>query len=142
MTKARVHVLSASITCRDGRGGRRPLRCRARSSLEVFLSREGQPSVPTLYGLFRERLAERETFDMYGVNFEGIPIPSVCSCPKTGPAGRSERITCNLISTKCRTPTDQSHSSVSTSSLQLVFNASPVSRLLKSALFCACDRSA
>ena len=51
--------------------------------LKVFLSREGQPSVPTLYGLFRGAdWQERETFDMYGVNFEGHPHPKRLLMPE------------------------------------------------------------
>ena len=46
--------------------------------LKVFLSREGEPSLPSLYGLFRGAdWQERETFDMFGIHFEGHPIPSV-----------------------------------------------------------------
>ena len=51
--------------------------------LKVFLSREGQPSVPTLYGLFRGAdWQERETFDMYGINFEGHPHPKRLLMPE------------------------------------------------------------
>ena len=51
--------------------------------LKVFLSREGQPSVPTLYGLFRGAdWQERETFDMYGIQFEGHPHPKRLLMPE------------------------------------------------------------
>ena len=44
--------------------------------LKVFLSREGTPSLPSIYGLFRGAdWQERETFDMYGIEFEGHPHP-------------------------------------------------------------------
>ena len=51
--------------------------------LKVFLSREGQPSVPTLYGLFRGAdWQERETFDMFGISFEGHPHPKRLLMPE------------------------------------------------------------
>lgn len=51
--------------------------------LKVFLSREGQPSVPSLYGLFRGAdWQERETFDMYGIQFEGHPHPKRLLMPE------------------------------------------------------------
>ena len=44
--------------------------------LKVFLSRNGDLTVPSLYSLFRGAdWQERETFDMYGVNFKGHPHP-------------------------------------------------------------------
>ncbi len=45
--------------------------------LKVFLSREGEPSLPSIYGLFRGAdWQERETFDMFGIHFEGHPHPT------------------------------------------------------------------
>ena len=42
--------------------------------LKVFLDRNGDLTVPSLYSLFRGAdWQERETFDMYGVNFKGHP---------------------------------------------------------------------
>lgn len=44
--------------------------------IKVFLSRESTPSLPSIYGLFRGAdWQERETFDMYGIQFEGHPHP-------------------------------------------------------------------
>ena len=51
--------------------------------LKVFLSRDGQPSVPSLYGLFRGAdWQERETFDMFGIQFEGHPHPKRLLMPE------------------------------------------------------------
>ncbi len=51
--------------------------------LKVFLSRDGQPSIPSLYGLFRGAdWQERETFDMFGINFEGHPHPKRLLMPE------------------------------------------------------------
>ena len=51
--------------------------------LKVFLSREGLPSIPSLYGLFRGAdWQERETFDMFGINFEGHPHPKRLLMPE------------------------------------------------------------
>ena len=51
--------------------------------LKVFLSREGEPSIPSLYGLFRGAdWQERETFDMFGINFEGHPHPKRLLMPE------------------------------------------------------------
>ena len=51
--------------------------------LKVFLSREGTPSIPSLYGLFRGAdWQERETFDMYGITFEGHPHPKRLLMPE------------------------------------------------------------
>ena len=45
--------------------------------LKVFLARDGDLKVPSLYSLFRGAdWQERETFDMYGVNFNGHPFQS------------------------------------------------------------------
>jgi NAD(P)H-quinone oxidoreductase subunit J len=51
--------------------------------LKVFLSREGTPSLPSIYGLFRGAdWQERETFDMYGIEFEGHPHPKRLLMPE------------------------------------------------------------
>ena len=51
--------------------------------LKVFLERDGELTVPSLYGLFRGAdWQERETFDMYGVNFQGHPHPKRLLMPE------------------------------------------------------------
>ncbi len=51
--------------------------------LKVFLSREGEPSLPSIYGLFRGAdWQERETFDMFGIHFEGHPHPKRLLMPE------------------------------------------------------------
>ena len=51
--------------------------------LKVFLARDGDLTVPSLYSLFRGAdWQERETFDMYGVNFEGHPHPKRLLMPE------------------------------------------------------------
>ena len=51
--------------------------------LKVFLNREGDLTVPSLYSLFRGAdWQERETFDMYGVNFKGHPHPKRLLMPE------------------------------------------------------------
>jgi len=51
--------------------------------LKVFLSRDGDLTVPSLYSLFRGAdWQERETFDMYGVNFTGHPHPKRLLMPE------------------------------------------------------------
>tara|TARA_B100000029_G_scaffold367035_1_gene360462 strand:+ start:276 stop:857 length:582 start_codon:yes stop_codon:yes gene_type:complete len=51
--------------------------------LKVFLSREGDLRVPSLYGLFRgSDWQERETYDMYGINFHGHPHPKRLLMPE------------------------------------------------------------
>jgi NAD(P)H-quinone oxidoreductase subunit J len=51
--------------------------------IKVFLSREGTPSLPSIYGLFRGAdWQERETFDMYGIHFEGHPHPKRLLMPE------------------------------------------------------------
>ena len=51
--------------------------------LKVFLSREGTPSLPSIYGLFRGAdWQERETFDMFGIQFEGHPHPKRLLMPE------------------------------------------------------------
>jgi len=51
--------------------------------LKVFLPRDGTLSIPSLYGLFRGAdWQERETFDMYGIAFEGHPHPKRLLMPE------------------------------------------------------------
>ena len=51
--------------------------------LKVFLSRDGDLKVPSLYSLFRGAdWQERETFDMYGVHFTGHPHPKRLLMPE------------------------------------------------------------
>ena len=51
--------------------------------LKVFLNREGTPALPSIYGLFRGAdWQERETFDMYGIQFEGHPHPKRLLMPE------------------------------------------------------------
>ena len=51
--------------------------------LKVFLDREGDLTVPSLYSLFRGAdWQERETFDMYGVIFKGHPHPKRLLMPE------------------------------------------------------------
>tara|TARA_B100000700_G_scaffold164862_1_gene182314 strand:+ start:365 stop:886 length:522 start_codon:yes stop_codon:yes gene_type:complete len=51
--------------------------------LKVFLNRDGELTVPSLYSLFRGAdWQERETFDMYGVNFKGHPHPKRLLMPE------------------------------------------------------------
>jgi len=51
--------------------------------LKVFLERNGDLTIPTLYGLFRGAdWQERETFDMFGISFEGHPHPKRLLMPE------------------------------------------------------------
>jgi NAD(P)H-quinone oxidoreductase subunit J len=51
--------------------------------LKVFLPRDGSLSIPSLYGLFRGAdWSERETFDMYGIRYEGHPHPKRLLMPE------------------------------------------------------------
>ena len=51
--------------------------------LKVFLSREGEPTIPSLYKLFHGAdWQERETFDMFGIHFEGHPHPKRLLMPE------------------------------------------------------------
>ena len=51
--------------------------------LKVFLDRNGELTVPSLYSLFRGAdWQERETYDMYGVNFKGHPHPKRLLMPE------------------------------------------------------------
>ncbi len=51
--------------------------------VKVFLDRAGTPSVPSLYQLFRGAdWQERETFDMFGIKFEGHPHPKRLLMPE------------------------------------------------------------
>tara|TARA_Y100001968_G_scaffold20479_1_gene16127 strand:+ start:8629 stop:9189 length:561 start_codon:yes stop_codon:yes gene_type:complete len=51
--------------------------------IKVFLSRTGKLTVPSLYSLFRGAdWQERETYDMFGINFEGHPHPKRLLMPE------------------------------------------------------------
>lgn len=51
--------------------------------LKVFLERNGDLTIPSLYGLFRGAdWQERETFDMFGIRFEGHPHPKRLLMPE------------------------------------------------------------
>jgi NAD(P)H-quinone oxidoreductase subunit J len=67
-------------------GSSRPLPGEARPEevrLKVFLPRNGDLTIPSLYGLYRGAdWQERETFDMYGIRFEGHPHPKRLLMPE------------------------------------------------------------
>jgi NAD(P)H-quinone oxidoreductase subunit J len=51
--------------------------------LKVSVPREGTPTIPSLYGLFRGAdWQERETFDMFGIAFAGHPHPKRLLMPE------------------------------------------------------------
>ena len=51
--------------------------------LKIFLERDGDLTIPSLYSLFRGAdWQERETFDMYGINFKGHPHPKRLLMPE------------------------------------------------------------
>ncbi len=51
--------------------------------LKVFLKRDSDLSVPSLYKIFRgSDWQERETYDMYGINFAGHPNPKRLLMPE------------------------------------------------------------
>ncbi len=51
--------------------------------IKVFLRRDGDLRVPSLYGLFRGAdWQERETFDMFGIHFDGHPHPKRLLMPE------------------------------------------------------------
>ena len=51
--------------------------------LKVSVPREGSPSIPSLYGLFHGAdWQERETFDMFGIAYEGHPHPKRLLMPE------------------------------------------------------------
>jgi NAD(P)H-quinone oxidoreductase subunit J len=66
--------------------GAGPLPAEARPEevrLKVFLPRDGALSIPSLYGLFRGAdWQERETFDMFGIAYEGHPHPKRLLMPE------------------------------------------------------------
>ena len=51
--------------------------------LEVSLARDGDLTVPSLYPLFRGAdWQERETFDLFGINYSGHPHPKRLLMPE------------------------------------------------------------
>jgi NAD(P)H-quinone oxidoreductase subunit J len=51
--------------------------------LKVSVPREGTPSIPSLYGLFHGAdWQERETFDMFGIEYQGHPHPKRLLMPE------------------------------------------------------------
>tara|TARA_Y100001968_G_C19396800_1_gene738795 strand:+ start:964 stop:1506 length:543 start_codon:yes stop_codon:yes gene_type:complete len=51
--------------------------------LKVFLNRDGELTVPSLYKIFRgSDWQERETYDMFGIKFEGHPHPKRLLMPE------------------------------------------------------------
>jgi NAD(P)H-quinone oxidoreductase subunit J len=51
--------------------------------LKVFLPRDGSLSIPSLYALYRGAdWQERETFDMFGITYEGHPHPKRLLMPE------------------------------------------------------------
>ncbi|MEB3297180.1 MAG: NAD(P)H-quinone oxidoreductase subunit J [Cyanobacteriota bacterium] len=67
-------------------GSSRPIPADARPEevrLKVFLPRNGDLTIPSLYGLYRGAdWQERETFDMYGIHYEGHPHPKRLLMPE------------------------------------------------------------
>ena len=51
--------------------------------VKVFLKRDGELTIPSIYSIFRGAdWQERETFDMYGVNFKDHPHPKRLLMPE------------------------------------------------------------
>ncbi len=51
--------------------------------IKVFLPRSGKPTLPSIYEYFKgSDWQERETFDMYGIYFEGHPHPKRLLMPE------------------------------------------------------------
>ena len=70
----------------DPAGTCHPLPATARPEqvrLKVFLERDGDLTIPSLYGLYRGAdWQERETFDMYGIHYAGHPHPKRLLMPE------------------------------------------------------------
>ena len=67
------------IAIQDYKPGSKPKEVR----LKVYLDREGELKVPSLYKIFRgSDWQERETYDMFGVNFVGHPHPKRLLMPE------------------------------------------------------------
>lgn len=67
-------------------GSGRPLPPEARPEevrIKVFLERDGDLTIPSLYGLYRGAdWQERETFDMFGIRYDGHPHPKRLLMPE------------------------------------------------------------
>ncbi|MFZ0407103.1 MAG: NAD(P)H-quinone oxidoreductase subunit J [Cyanobium sp.] len=74
----------AALADRVGTGEKLPAELRPEEvRLKVFLPRDGSLTIPSLYGLFRGAdWQERETFDMFGIVYEGHPHPKRLLMPE------------------------------------------------------------
>jgi NAD(P)H-quinone oxidoreductase subunit J len=79
------HLVKLGVLA-DQLAGGAPLAAEVRPEevrLKVFLPREGELKIPSLYGLFRGAdWQERETFDMFGIAYEGHPHPKRLLMPE------------------------------------------------------------
>jgi NAD(P)H-quinone oxidoreductase subunit J len=74
----------AALADRVGTGEKLPEEVRPEEvRLKVFLPRDGDLTIPSLYGLFRGAdWQERETFDMFGIVYAGHPHPKRLLMPE------------------------------------------------------------
>jgi NAD(P)H-quinone oxidoreductase subunit J len=74
----------AALADRVGTGEKLPEEVRPEEvRLKVFLPRDGALTIPSLYGLFRGAdWQERETFDMFGIVYDGHPHPKRLLMPE------------------------------------------------------------
>ena len=74
----------ADLADRVGTGEKLPEEVRPEEvRLKVFLPRDGDLTIPSLYGLFRGAdWQERETFDMFGIVYAGHPHPKRLLMPE------------------------------------------------------------
>ena len=76
-------VKLAALSDRSNAGVMPPGEAPEEVRIKVFLERDGDLTIPTLYGLFRGAdWQERETFDMYGIQFAGHPHPKRLLMPE------------------------------------------------------------
>ena len=76
------HLISLQDLKDDGNTNQNPSKIRE-VRLKVFLSRDGDLTVPSLYQIYKGAdWQERETFDMFGINFEGHPHPKRLLMPE------------------------------------------------------------